>query len=259
MRDVFDLFLFTGQSNMAGRGIVNQEHPEEAPSILDGAGYEYRAVTSPDCLHVLSEPFGVDENRVDGIDDSIDGAPAKTGSMVTSFANEYFLETGVPVIGISASKGRSSISEWCPGEAYYLDMMDRLESFRNFASTHDIRIRHSYVLFAQGERDSRLGTSSEEYERNLISFWNALKQNAGMERLFIVAIGCMNRPGQEHLFDRIRNLQKDIASRLDDIFIVSDSFKDMLARGLMKDELHYYQEAYNFIGREAASKIAELT
>ena len=62
-----DLFLFMGQSNMAGRGIVNQTWTEAAPAVLPGAGYEFRAVTDPTRLYEMSEPFGVNENREDGI------------------------------------------------------------------------------------------------------------------------------------------------------------------------------------------------
>ena len=40
-----DLFLFMGQSNMAGRGIVTKEHGEGVPGLIQGAGYEYRAVS----------------------------------------------------------------------------------------------------------------------------------------------------------------------------------------------------------------------
>ena len=36
-----DLFLFMGQSNMAGRGIVTKEHGEGVPCLIQGAGYEY--------------------------------------------------------------------------------------------------------------------------------------------------------------------------------------------------------------------------
>ena len=46
-----------GQSNMAGRG-----EAALAPVVAPGMGYEYRAVTDPDTLHPLEEPFGVNEN-----------------------------------------------------------------------------------------------------------------------------------------------------------------------------------------------------
>lgn len=49
-----DLFMFMGQSNMAGRGIVTEEHNVAAPELTEGAGYEYRAVSSPDRLYKIS-------------------------------------------------------------------------------------------------------------------------------------------------------------------------------------------------------------
>ena len=64
-----DLVLFIGQSNMAGRGIVSAQWPQEAPKLLEGAAWEYRAITTPDRLMPLEEPFGVDENKADGIND----------------------------------------------------------------------------------------------------------------------------------------------------------------------------------------------
>lgn len=55
-KEVF-LLGFMGQSNMAGRG-----NAQEAPALIPGAGYEYRAITAPDCLSPLEEPFGENEN-----------------------------------------------------------------------------------------------------------------------------------------------------------------------------------------------------
>lgn len=58
-----DLFLFMGQSNMAGRGIVTSEHPQGVPAVIEDAGYEYRAVSEPNRLCPITEPFGQNENR----------------------------------------------------------------------------------------------------------------------------------------------------------------------------------------------------
>ena len=69
--------MFMGQSNMAGRGTA-----EQAPAVPDGTGYEYRAVTAPDCLFPLTEPFGKDENNITGVIVSVADAP---GSTVTVF------------------------------------------------------------------------------------------------------------------------------------------------------------------------------
>ena len=61
-----DLFMFMGQSNMAGRGIVDKVHTEGVPTLKEGAGYEYRAVSAPGRLYPISEPFGRRENRKGG-------------------------------------------------------------------------------------------------------------------------------------------------------------------------------------------------
>lgn len=92
-----DLFLFMGQSNMAGRGIVTADHPQGAPELIDGAGYEYRAVSAPDRLYPICEPFGRLGNRPGGIDDK----DMKTGSLVTSFVNAYYEKTRVPIVALS--------------------------------------------------------------------------------------------------------------------------------------------------------------
>ena len=76
-----DILLFMGQSNMAGRGDYRL-----APEVLPGAAYEYRAVTEPDTLVPLTEPFGVNENREGGVFEP----GMKTGSMAAAFVNACY-------------------------------------------------------------------------------------------------------------------------------------------------------------------------
>lgn len=80
-----------------------------APKLTEGAGYEYRAVTDPDTLHVLEEPFGEKENR-GALDDT--ELLERKGSLVTSFVNAYYEQTNVPVVAVSASRGSSSLNGW---------------------------------------------------------------------------------------------------------------------------------------------------
>ena len=122
MRTV-DLLFFMGQSNMAGRGDAAL-----APVIAPGMGYEYRAVTDPDTLHPLEEPFGVNENDPAGVY----GPGMKTGSMVSSFVNACTAQTSVPVVGVSCAKGGSAIAKWLPGTPYYQDAVRRARKARAF-------------------------------------------------------------------------------------------------------------------------------
>ena len=57
VRDEVDLIIFAGQSNMSGGGDTSL-----IPSLVEGAGYEYKAVTAPNSLKALKEPFGKKEN-----------------------------------------------------------------------------------------------------------------------------------------------------------------------------------------------------
>lgn len=42
--------------------------------------------------------------------------------------------------------------------------------------------------------------------------------------------------------------REGIAKSMKNIVLVCDEFHKMKARGLMKDDFHYYQEAYNEVG-----------
>ena len=84
-----NLFLFIGQSNMAGRGDYRK-----APKAISNNLYEFRAISDPTKLYPVEEPFGVNENIIGGIDDGI----KKSGSLVTSFMNKLSTLTKAPIL-----------------------------------------------------------------------------------------------------------------------------------------------------------------
>ena len=225
MNKGYDLFLFAGQSNMAGRGITSERFPGKTPAVLKGAGAEFRAVSDPGRLYPIAEPFGAAENKPDGIYEP----GMKTGSLVSSFDNAYYEKTKMPILGISASKGGSSILEWLPGTAYFADLSGRLDACLKYVAEQGICIRHRYILWCQGETDGDHEMSGEEY----------IEPDAPL-----------------HDYSEIMAAQKSIAEKIPDVHMVSTSFQTMLRRGLMKDAFHYYQAAYNEVGREAGENTA---
>lgn len=245
-----DLILFAGQSNMAGRGITCPRFPENAPDVLSDAGWEYRAVSLPDRLCPIQEPFGKNENRPDGIHEEI-----KTGSMVSAFVNAYYTGTGIPVVAVSASKGGSVIKEWQPGTPYLTDALSRLAGAEKWLSHNHFGVRHTFVLWCQGESDADTGTNREEY---LICFERMLNAMlcAGVEKLFMVRIGHCNLPGSFSRYAPMIAWQEEIARTQPHVFMVSRCFSTMRDRGLMKDAFHYYQAGYNEAGREAGENAA---
>lgn len=246
-----DLFMFMGQSNMAGRGIVTAAHKECAPGLREGAGYEYRAVSAPDSLYPISEPFGRNENRRGGIDDG----DMKTGSMVTAFANAYYEKTNVPIVGVSASKGGSRLDCWQPGGDFLTDAIARMKAASGFLAANHFHVRHRFMVWCQGESDGDISKPGELYQREFEHMLGAMLQ-AGIERCFLIKIGHYNGTGEQD-YSEIRMAQDIIARTNENVVMVSRSFAEMKERGLMKDEFHYFQEAYNIVGQEAGTNTAD--
>jgi len=245
-----DVFLFAGQSNMAGRGVPCERFPETAPAVLPGAGWEYRAVSAPGRLFPITEPFGVHENHPDGIHENL-----KTGSMVSAFVNAYYAGTHVPVVGVSASKGGSVMAEWQPGTPYLTDALNRLADARNWLNQNEYRIRHTFVLWCQGESDGDAGTKKDAYIQGFERMLNAMLL-AGVERLFLVRIGQCNVEGSLNRYVPMMEWQEEIAQSNERVTMVSRLFSTMRERGMMKDAFHYYQAAYNEVGTEAGENVA---
>ncbi len=248
----YDLFLFAGQSNMAGRGIACTQFPEGAPDLISGAGVEFRAISDPTRLYPIAEPFGALENNPTGIFEP----GMKTGSLVTSFVNTYFQNTGVPVLGLSSSKGGSVIANWQDHDDYLTDTITRLKSAQTFCEQHNITLRHQYLLWCQGESDGDHHTSADEYTKQFMHMYEKLKA-VGIEHCFLIGIGAYNGTADDICYDEIRNAQYSFAEHRKDITVVSRLFETMKARGLMKDSFHYYQAGYNEVGKDAAVNTAK--
>lgn len=249
---VIDVFIFMGQSNMAGRGCVSEKWTEVAPKIYEGAGYEYRAISCSGDLHKIEEPFGVYENNLVGINDR----NKKTGSMVTSFVNAYYEKIGIPIIGISASEGGTSILKWQVGERLLDDAIERFKNGIKFLEEEDLLIRHKYMVWCQGETDGDRGMSTSTYKERFESMLSEMLK-VGIEHCFLVSIGHYN--GHKEIdYSNIIEAQRQLATINDKVTMVSNKFLEMKARGLMKDDFHYYQQAYNEVGTEAGKNAARF-
>lgn len=246
-----DLFMFMGQSNMAGRGVTNSTWPEEAPTIIDGAGYEFKAVSDPTQLYPIAEPFGKDENNSEsGLSES-----TKTGSMVTAFVNAYYQAAGMPVVGVSASKGGSRISYWAPNGAFLNDAIARMNTAVTWLNENGYIIRHKYMLWCQGESDGDDGTEKNTYITAFEAMLNEMLE-AGVEKLFMVRIGNCNISDSLDRYTDMIQWQNEIAQTNKNVVMVSTDFAGMRERGLMKDEFHYYQAGYNEAGTYAGINTA---
>ncbi len=241
-----DLLIFMGQSNMAGRGDA-----AAAPAVTPGMGFEYRAVTAPEQLFPLQEPFGFNENDPAGVNEP----GMKTGSMVSAFVNACTKKSGVPIVAISCAKGGSSIAEWLPGTPYYQDALRRARRCRRWLGDNCFTVRHSAMVWCQGCTDGDLHTRKAVYKLETDRMLHEFLFEAGLETCFLIQIG--NQRDDPALYVPIQQAQEELADVYDDIVLVSRKFKTFAAKGLMKDPFHYQQPAYNQVGREAGRKAAE--
>lgn len=240
------LMIFMGQSNMAGRG-----NAAEAPEPVPGAGFEYRAVTAPDCLSPVQEPFGEQEDNERGVTEP----GMKTGSMVTAFINACYAETAIPIVGVSCAKGGSSIAEWLPGTAYYKDAVERTMRCEQWLVHHGYVIKYGGMVWCQGCTDGDLCTPVDVYKDSTVQFIKSYCEECGIDKCFFIQIG--NHRDDRTLYVPIQQAQLELVREHEDIILVSDQFKTFAQRGLMKDEFHYTQKGYNIVGEESGRNVGK--
>lgn len=246
-----DLFLFAGQSNMAGRGITNEVHNEDAPSVSEIAGLEYRAISDPTRLYPIDKFFGNTEDNPDGINDN----KRKTGGMIPSFVNSYFSKTNTPIIGVSASVGGTSTTDWAVGGILLTDAINRLSTAKNWLLDNGYTVKHIFCLWCQGESDGDSASMTKElYKTNTDTIFKKLISE-GIEKIFVVRIGEINNSTGD--YGKIIEGQTELCKEYYDYIMATTvlaSFKD---KNMMKDEYHYYQDAYNIAGQYAGMNVGE--
>ncbi|GMK41350.1 hypothetical protein PCCS19_44060 [Paenibacillus sp. CCS19] len=239
-----DLVMFMGQSNMAGRGTA-----ADAPSVPSGYGFEFRAISDPTRLYPITEPFGVNENNeISGVFES-----TKTGSMISSFAIAYYSIAGRPIVGVSCSKGGTSINLWQPGVAFLNDAIARFQEAMSWLTANGYTIKNKFMVWCQGETDGDNGMTRADYTARLKAMINGMAE-AGIERCYVVRIG--NHRDDARLYQPIMQAQTELCDTYETAILVSSKFAEMAAAGLMKDPFHYTQAGYNRTGADAGMNTA---
>ena len=247
-----DVFMFMGQSNMGGRGTASE-------SIVCGAGhgFEFKAVTDPTALYPLEEPFGALENN-EGISDMSGRDPKKTGGLVSAFCEAYYQETGIPVVGVSASQGGTNSTEWQPGNGLLEEAQRRLQLCLDYMCSQDeYVVRHIEMVWLQGESDAGAQVPYETYSANMQNVVNGMKA-IGVEHCFLIQIGDYMESVREDYFERYRvfqTLQAEMCENLEDFTLVSIKLSGM-PESMMHLNNHFRQPAYNIVGNDAGKNTA---
>ncbi len=243
-----DLILFMGQSNMSGAG----GDATQAPNLTKGAGYEYRAVTQPEELCILSEPFGEKEHKKGYLDDR--GLINRGGSLVTAFVNAYYTKTKERVVAVSASRGSAQISSF--NNYLVEDVIDRLENAKRVMTEHQVHIRHIYMVWFQGETDAYVHTSKDQYIGNMQKLLYTL-QPYGVERCFVIQIGNVQMKGETVDTTLIQEAQESLCAEDENFVLVSRLPKEISESPYMEDGIHFTQEGLNLIGEDAGQGMGD--
>lgn len=242
-----DLIFFMGQSNMSGAG----GDASLAPSVIEGQGYEYRAISDPTRLYPIEEPFGKNESFIGGI---CDVPGAKKGSMVSCFVNEYYLQTKVPVVCVSASQGASTTEIWqTPG--FQADMKERYQRAVVWLESSGYHIRNRYAIWFQGESDAANHVDPEVYRTNMDNIIRPMFIS-GLNKVFIVTPG--RTISIKNYFSDIVDEQLEMC-RTSGYYALGTNILSRISSAYMVDEWHYNQLVLNMIGIETAKSVAFYT
>ena len=178
------------------------------------------------------------------------------GGVVAAFANAYFEATGVPIVGVSCSQGNTKISDWEPGTPKWKDLINRLALCEDYLNSSDnFRIRHTYLVWCQGEADAL--TPYEDYYESLKLFTNTLVSDTNVEAVFFIRIG--NKSTELDRNDTVMQVQNDLCKNEKESVLISTRFAEFGVFDIMKDPQHYTQYEYNLVGKEAGYNAAYYT
>ena len=247
---VVDLFIFMGQSNMAGRGVAAQ-----APEVPEGWGYEYKAISDPGKLHHIVEPFGLNEENPNGVDDRSSNGNRRTGTLVSAFTNAYYENTQVPVVAVSCSIGGTATSYWMPGGKALNDAIQRHNDAEQWLIENGYQIRHNFMFWLQGENDATANVTMEKYTSNMKEILKEMINKTGVERCIMIRVG---KPSQSAitLADYIIQAQTELCQTYVEFVMGSTLTAGFVEDGLMKDNWHYTQKGYNVLGNDVGTNLA---
>ncbi|KAK7280330.1 hypothetical protein RJT34_25393 [Clitoria ternatea] len=194
------IFILSGQSNMAGRGGVtrNQHHtpnkywdgvvPPECrpdPSILRlTAALKWEPAHEP--LHV-----DIDTAKICGVGPGM------------SFANALRPRVVAPVGLVPCAVGGTAIKEWARGEHLYENMVKRAKESVKGNDNCEMKA----LLWYQGESDTSTQYDAEAYKLNMENLIHNIRQDLNLPFLPIIQVALAS--GSEYT-EKVREAQKGI-------------------------------------------------
>jgi len=156
-------FLMIGQSNMAGRGNLDEVKPIKNPLC-----YMLRMGK----WQIMSEPINTDRS-------SFEGKYRSGIGLAASFADEVAKNTGEMVGLIPCADGGTGIDEWMPGELLY----DHALLLTRLAMRSSVL---SGIIWHQGESDCRSEDDLLAHTPKFVKMISSLRSDLGMPELPLI-------------------------------------------------------------------------
>jgi hypothetical protein len=115
------------------------------------------------------------------------------------------------------------------------------------------------IIWSQGENDGTAlgeGTLQKyDYELSLIKLINSYREKYGKNIPFVIVetgrhATCKNC---DFGFEIVRGVQRKVANDMKNVFIGYDKTEFFIEKSMLKDAVHYNQDALNEIGKELAN------
>jgi len=223
-----DVYILMGQSNMAGRGVVDST----ANTYLSD---QVLMLTKEDSMVIAQHPLHFDKPKIAGVGPGI------------KFGYELSRNTRNKILLVPCAVGGTSIELWSPGmhdsitnTFPYDDALRRIE-----VAMQNGKIRG--VLWHQGEGNRR----SEEYIDDLVELIQRIRAFVGDDELPFVAAELGYYLKDVEVFNK--NLREELPKRLNNVAIVS-------AEGLTHkgDGVHFDARSAEILGNRYAEAMKKL-
>jgi hypothetical protein len=166
------LFLLIGQSNMAGRGAIEEQDKQPHPRVF-ALDKEMKWVPAIDPIHW-------DKPAIIGV------------GLGTTFGRVIAEQDPGAVVGlIPAAFGGSSLDEWAPGRAHYMNAVTRAREAMK-------RGKIAGILWHQGEEDSKQQVKIDTYAERFSKMIAQLRADLGAGDVPVI-VGELGRFRPPHL------------------------------------------------------------
>ena len=222
--DTVDIVVAMGQSNMCGSGGSTYYSPEVSGSVLQ---YQNNSLFQM----------------------------KRQGTLLPAFGNAYVKKAKRPVIIIQTAVSGSSSIAWLR-DGLITNSVAQLKKCKAFLKRHQVKVKHIYMLWYNGETDGKKGLSQLEYNNNLNAIYKKMAK-AGTEKFLMIQVGQYR--DRRYDMSVIIEAQKYICKKNKKFVMVSNATKTLSGDAKWySDNVHFNQLALNKIGEQAGKNAGKL-